>query len=66
MDANEAVKRAIVSYNTSRPHASCDYKTPCQAHTFTGEMPSRWMGKRRINQELEAQKESKTVEVRLE
>lgn len=62
LEANEAVKRAITLYNTGRPHASCDYKTPCQAHTFKGEMPRRWAGKCRPKQELEVQRETKPVE----
>ncbi|MFA8436628.1 MAG: IS3 family transposase [Marinifilaceae bacterium] len=65
LEANEAVKRAIASYNTSRPHSSCDFKTPCQAHTFKGEMNRRWTGKRRKNQELEINVKAKSEDVEL-
>jgi transposase InsO family protein len=30
--ANEAVKIAVYKYNNKRPHASCDYMTPIEAH----------------------------------
>lgn len=37
-----AVKQTINIYNTSRPHASCDYLTPQQAHMRSGELKKRW------------------------
>jgi transposase InsO family protein len=40
--ANEAVKTAVYKYNNKRPHASCDYMTPAQAHTHKGELKKRW------------------------
>lgn len=40
--ANEAVKTAIHKYNNQRPHASCDYMTPGQAHVHTGDLKRRW------------------------
>lgn len=40
--ANEAVKQAVNLYNIERPHASCDYMTPLQAHEFEGELIRRW------------------------
>jgi transposase InsO family protein len=42
LEANEAVKTAVDKYNNRRPHASCDYLVPAQAHTQTGEMKKRW------------------------
>ena len=36
------VKDTIGIYNTRRPHASCDYLTPQQAHTRSGELKKRW------------------------
>ncbi len=42
LDANEAVKRAIRLYNEERPHASCDYLTPNEAHVYKGKMKNRW------------------------
>lgn len=34
--------RAINAYNTLRPHASCDYLTPVQAHQKQGELTKQW------------------------
>ena len=36
----------ISTYNQLRPHASCDYLTPQQAHSMTGELKKRWMPKK--------------------
>ena len=40
--AQQAVVRAIFTYNTQRPHASCDYMTPEQAHQYSGTLRKRW------------------------
>lgn len=40
--AQAGVKRAIDSYNTLRPHGSCNYYTPKQAHQMQGELGRRW------------------------
>jgi putative transposase len=40
--ANEAVKRAVSIYNQMRPHASCDYLTPEQAHQKQGLLNTKW------------------------
>ncbi|MBK6998101.1 MAG: transposase [Lewinellaceae bacterium] len=32
MSKQEAIEKAIYHYNHSRPHASCDYHTPVNAH----------------------------------
>ena len=45
LTANEAVKTAVYTYNNKRPHASCDYMTPVQAHTHQGELKKRWKKK---------------------
>lgn len=42
LQAQEAVQRAILNYNTLRPHASCDYLTPEQAHRMKGELAKKW------------------------
>lgn len=36
------VNQSILAYNQLRPHASCDYLTPEQAHQKTGVMKKRW------------------------
>ena len=40
-----AVERAIAIYNYQRPHSSCDYLTPAQAHQRRGKMTLRWQPK---------------------
>ena len=40
--AKQAVDRAINIYNNLRPHASCDYMTPEQAHQVKGKIRKRW------------------------
>jgi putative transposase len=40
--ALEAVSRSIDTYNSLRPHASCNYLTPDEAHKLTGVMKKRW------------------------
>lgn len=36
------VKESILIYNTQRPHASCDYLTPDEAHECKGILKKRW------------------------
>jgi transposase InsO family protein len=36
------LKEAVLVYNTERPHASCDYLTPEQAHQRQGVLKKRW------------------------
>ena len=38
----ELVAQSVASYNTLRPHSSCDYLTPAQAHLAKGELAKRW------------------------
>lgn len=52
--ANEVVKQAVNLYNNKRPHSSCDYMFPIQAHDFTGELPKRWKSNKSTN--FDAQK----------
>lgn len=40
--AEEGVQRAIKNYNQLRPHRSCGYYTPEQAHRMQGEMVKKW------------------------
>ena len=40
--AHEAVTKGINTYNSMRPHASCDYLTPDEAHKITGKLKSKW------------------------
>jgi transposase InsO family protein len=41
------VAESIRIYNEQRPHASCDYLTPNQAHTKQGELVRRWRTKKK-------------------
>ena len=38
----EAVKTAVLFYNTERPHSSIDWHTPDEAHRMQGEMKRHW------------------------
>lgn len=40
--AQKAVIKGINTYNSMRPHASCDYLTPDEAHKITGKLKSKW------------------------
>jgi transposase InsO family protein len=46
LSASEAVKSAVYKYNNRRPHASCDFLFPAQAHRHTGELKKRWKPRR--------------------
>jgi putative transposase len=41
-DTKRLVSKSINSYNTVRPHSSCDYLTPEQAHQTNGKLKKRW------------------------
>jgi putative transposase len=49
-EASAVVSQSINIYNSQRPHGSCDYLTPDQAHHSTGILTARW--KKRTNKEL--------------
>jgi len=36
------IEQAITAYNNLRPHSSCDYLTPAEAHQRTGVLKKRW------------------------
>jgi putative transposase len=40
--AKAAIAKTIRAYNNLRPHASCDYLTPSQAHQQEGPLKKRW------------------------
>lgn len=44
-DAEQAVHNAVEKYNHIRPHSSCDYLTPVQAHEHNGFLRKRWKSK---------------------
>jgi transposase InsO family protein len=53
--AKAAIVKSILAYNQLRPHASCDYLTPAQAHLREGLLKKRWRKYKRknpVNQEL--------------
>lgn len=39
------IEKSIKAYNELRPHASCDYLTPEQAHQTKGDLKKRWKQK---------------------
>jgi putative transposase len=40
--ALESAQNAVKKYNEIRPHASCDYLTPAEAHLTTSKFKKRW------------------------
>lgn len=42
LPAQADVAKAIVTYNTLRPHSSCDMLTPYQAHSQSGKLKRHW------------------------
>ncbi|KAA5539116.1 IS3 family transposase [Adhaeribacter rhizoryzae] len=40
--AKAAITKSILAYNQLRPHASCDYLKPAQAHQQDGPLKKRW------------------------
>ena len=40
--ARLGVEQAVRIYNQERPHGSCNYLTPDQAHQQQGQLPKRW------------------------
>ncbi len=44
-EASENVSKSIGIYNNQRPHGSCNYLTPEQAHQKEGVLPSKWKSK---------------------
>ncbi|WP_343703864.1 IS3 family transposase [Chitinophaga sp.] len=51
--AVEATAKAIDAYNRLRPHMSCNYLTPNQAHQKTGPLPKKWRPKKKSKTILE-------------
>jgi putative transposase len=41
-ETNSQVEKSIHAYNNIRPHSSCDYLTPEQAHQRSGLLKKRW------------------------
>jgi len=41
-ETNSQVQKSIHAYNNIRPHSSCDYLTPEQAHQKSGVLKKRW------------------------
>lgn len=39
---SKQISQSIKSYNELRPHASCDYLTPMEAHLKSGKLNKRW------------------------
>jgi transposase InsO family protein len=44
--AKRETRKAVSYYNSIRPHASCDYLTPNQAHQRSGSMKMKWKRKK--------------------
>lgn len=46
-DALLTVQKSIMSYNDLRPHMSCNYLTPREAHTFIDPLIKQWTNRRK-------------------
>lgn len=53
--AQQAVQRAIENYNRIRPHRSCAYHTPEQAHRMQGELVKKWRISKRKQDKMKPQ-----------
>ncbi|SEN33735.1 Integrase core domain-containing protein, partial [Chitinophaga rupis] len=51
-DAVNAVGKAIDYYNRVRPHMSCNYLTPNEAHTRTGPLAKKWKPRKKTMSKL--------------
>lgn len=51
-DTKRKITESIRAYNELRPHASCDYLTPEQAHLRAGVLMKRWKNKKSKKKEL--------------
>ncbi len=64
--AKSAITQSILAYNQLRPHASCNYLTPNQAHLREGLLKKRWRRYKRknpVNQELLIEKSNRNFTV---
>ncbi len=52
-ETQRKIAECIQAYNHLRPHASCDYLTPEQAHLKTGTMNKRWKHKKENKRQYE-------------
>lgn len=41
-DTCTRIQKSIAAYNAIRPHSSCDYLTPLEAHQKSGPLKKRW------------------------
>jgi putative transposase len=57
-DALIAVQRSINAYNNLRPHMSCDFLTPNEAHLTTEPLIKHWKNRRKNKQEQQSKKNS--------
>ncbi len=49
---HDKVRKSIGAYNELRPHASCDYLTPNQAHMESVELAKRWKNYKRRKEDV--------------
>ncbi|MEV4886090.1 transposase, partial [Chitinophaga ginsengisegetis] len=45
----EIINKTITAYNSARPHGSCDFLTPLQAHEQTGTLKKRWKNYKKLS-----------------
>lgn len=64
-EVQSVVKDTVRVYNTLRPHASCDYLTPEQAHLRSGVLKKRWKNYKRDKKPREIEPISEEVKLAL-
>ncbi|MBC7565978.1 MAG: IS3 family transposase, partial [Pedobacter sp.] len=52
-NTRKKIAESIKTYNQMRPHASCDYLTPEQAHLIEGPLKKRWKDKKPYEPKLQ-------------
>ncbi len=52
IQAVKEIKEAIETYNSFRPHLSCEMMTPVDAHTFGKFKMKKWGGRKKYNKKL--------------
>ena len=62
-ETTKRIKESIQTYNQLRPHASCDFLTPEQAHLREGSLKKRWKPKRNQSPPCIAQTEITSLPV---
>jgi transposase InsO family protein len=53
-EALEATDKSVKAYNQLRPHMSCNYLTPVEAHQMTGKLNKKWKSKTNLTLQIQS------------